>query len=140
LEKQDPFLPSTVTDLAGTFDIGLEKRKQITNKLTAFYGINFVVMTTFQRTKTEDPALSRDLRHVSVFSVNPGLGFNSGFIYTISGEFSIAAEISPRLLYHYSTTERISGAIKVNDTTQGGSVNIGNQSVKFSLIYHWIKD
>ncbi|MCX6255099.1 MAG: hypothetical protein NTV31_11565 [Bacteroidia bacterium] len=131
------FIPSSMTEFAGTFEVGLEKRSQITDRLTAFYGVNFVTTTSFQRTKTEDPSLSLDLRHLDVFNINPGLGFNSGFIYKISNEFSISAEVSPKLLYNYTSKERISGSNKVNDTTQGGSFNLDNQSVKISLIYKW---
>lgn len=132
-----PTLPSTSTNFAGAFEIGLEKRTQITNKLTAFYGVNFVITTSFQRNKREDPTLPSDLRHLDDFSINPGLGFNSGFIYKINDEFSISAEVIPRLLYNYSSTQRISGLNKVNDTTQGGSFNLDNQSVRVSLIYKW---
>lgn len=134
------FLPSSTTELGGTFEVGLEKRLKINNRLTAFYGVNFVTSTNLQRTKTEDPTLSLDLRHLGVFNINPGLGFNSGFIYTISGEFSVSAEVSPKLLYNYTTKERISGTNKVNDITQGGSFNLDNTSVKVSLIYTWSKE
>jgi hypothetical protein len=133
-------LPNSMTELAGTFEVGLEKRSKISNRLTAFYGVNFVTSISFQRNKTEDPSLSRDLRHIDVFNINPGLGFNSGFIYTISGEFSVSAEVSPKLLYTYTSKERISGTNKVNDTTQGGSFNLDNHSVKVSLIYAWSKE
>ena len=133
-------LQSSTTEFAATFEVGLEKRSRISNKLTAFYGVNFVTSTNYQRTKTEDPTLSQDLRHLDVFNISPGLGFNSGFIYTISGEFSVSAEVSPRLLYNYTTQERITGTNKVNDTTQGGSFNLDNTSVKVSLIYTWSKE
>lgn len=135
-----PTLPSTSTDIAGTFDIGLEKRTQITNKLTAFYGINFTVMANFQRDKSPDPSLPRDLRHLDVLTISPGLGFNSGFNYKISDEFSVSAEIIPRLLYSHSRSQRISGLNKINDITQRASFNLDNQSVRISLIYKWSKN
>ena len=132
-----PTLPSTSTHFTGAFEIGLEKRTQITNKLTAFYGVNFVMTASFQRNKRKDPTLPLDSRHLDDFSINPGFGFNSGFIYKITDEFSISAEVIPRLLYNYSSTQRISGLNKVNDTSQGGSFNLDNQSVLVSLIYKW---
>jgi hypothetical protein len=132
--------PTSMIELAGTFEVGLEKRARINNRLTAFYGVNFVTSTSFQKRKTEDPTLPLDLRHLDVLNINPGLGFNSGFIYTISGEFSVSAEVSPKLLYNYTTSERISGTNKVNDTTQGGSFELDNRSVKISLIYTWSKE
>lgn len=145
ITKQDygtpmPTLPSTNTVIAGTFEIGLEKRTQITNKLTAFYGVNFTFTSSFHRNKRPDPSLPLDSRHLDNLTVNPGFGFNSGFIYKISDEFSVSTEIVPRLLYTYSTSQRVSGLNKVNDTTQGASFNLDNQSVRVSLIYSWTKD
>lgn len=107
-----PTFPSTSTNSSGAFEIGLEKR--------------------------EDPSLPSDLRHLNDFSINPGFGFNSCFIYKIVDEFSVSAEVIPRLLYNYSSTQRISGLNKINDTTQGGSFNLDNQSIRVSLIYRWI--
>ena len=136
-DQSSNFYPSTTTHLSGTFDIGLEKRKQITNKLTGFYGLNIVISTSLDRDMREDPTLPRDLRHLTDFSINPGLGFNSGFIYKISDAFSISAEVIPQLLFKYSSNQRISGTTKLKDTIQGGSFNLDNQSVLVSLIYKW---
>ena len=138
-QSTTPTIPSTATHFSGTFDIGLEKRKQITNKLTGFYGLNFVISTSLDRNMRQDPTLPRDLRHLTNLSINPGFGFNSGFIYKISDAFSISAEVIPQLLFKYSSNQRISGTTKVNDTIQGGSFNIDNQSVLVSLVYKWDK-
>jgi len=129
--------PSKSTHFAGRFEIGLEKRTQITEKLTAFYGINFITSTSFQRNKREDPTLPHDSRYLDDFSIEPGFGFNSGFILNITGDFSIAAEIIPQLVFKYASSERISGSEKVKDTNTGGSLNLDNQSVRVSLIYKW---
>lgn len=134
---QSAALPSTSTQFVGSFEIGLEKRAHITNKLTAFYGVNIVIATSFQRSKTEDPTLPLDLRHIDNFSINPGLGFNSGFIYRINDEFSVSAELIPRLLYNYNSSQGISGLTKASDISQGVSFNLDNQSARVSLIYHW---
>lgn len=132
--------PSSSSLYAETFEVGLEKRMQITNRMTAFYGINFVTMTSFQRNKREDPTLPADSRHLVYFSLSPGFGFNSGFIFKITEEFSLSAEVIPRLLFKYSSTERIAGSTKVKDSSTGLSLNLDNQSVRVSLIYKWNKE
>ncbi|MCJ7447220.1 MAG: hypothetical protein MUO72_05990 [Bacteroidales bacterium] len=71
------------------------------------------------------------------FNINPGLGFNSGFILKILNNFSISAEIIPQLLFEYTSVERIDGPYKVRDTNMGGSFNLSNNSVRVSLIYAW---
>ena len=144
ISKQDfgsaSTFPTANTHLEGSFEVGIEKRNKINNRLTAFYGINFVAASSFYRQKTENPSLLRDLRHLDILSINPGFGFNSGFILSISDEFAIAAEVVPQLLYNYSTTQRIAGTDKITDTTQGGSFNFNNQSLRVSIIYKWIKN
>jgi hypothetical protein len=127
------------TDIGGGFEIGFEKRKQITEKLTAFYGINLTASSNFQRYKSENPSLPMDLRHTDHFSIFPGLSFNSGMILKITGDFSIAAEIIPRLLFTYSSNENINGSAKVKDIITGGSFGFNNQSLSVSLIYKWNK-
>lgn len=141
-QKSDPSsyaLPSIYTDIEGSFEIGLERRKQVTEKLTAFYGINFITSTSFSRNKVEDPGLPEELRHLDSFSINPGLGFNSGFIFKIAKDFSISAEIIPRLIFKYSSNEGPGIATKVHHIITGGEFNLDNQSVRVSIIYHWIK-
>lgn len=127
------------SEFTGTFEVGLEKRAQISDRLSAFYGLNFVLALGIHGTKTEDPSLPRDLRHLNSYNISPGLGFNSGFIYKISDEFSVSAEISPYVVYNYSSNERISESVKIKDITQGGSLRCNN-SVKISVIYSWLSN
>lgn len=132
-------LPYTSTEISGIFEIGLEKRKQITDKLFAFYGVNFVVSSNFHRNKRQDVSLPLESRRLDDYSINPGFGFNSGLIYSISDEFLISAELTPRLLYHYSTSQRVTGLDKVNDTSHAISFDLDNQSIRVSVIYKWNK-
>jgi hypothetical protein len=131
---------SVSTSFSGGFDIGLEKRKQITEKLTAFYGINFTTSVSFDRSKYENPSLPQNLRYLDSFSINPGLGFNSGFILKISDAFLISAEVIPKLILRYSSSQGIDGSDKVKHINTGGSFNFDNQSVLVSLIYRWNKN
>ena len=141
--KSNPASPTlynhTSTNLSGGFDIGLEKRKQVTEKLTAFYGINLAVSADFQRSKYDDPTLPKNLRFTDDFSISPGLGFNSGFILNILNDFSISAEIIPKLNFIYTSNQNIQGTEKVKSTNNGGSLQLDNQSVRISFIYHWTK-
>jgi hypothetical protein len=132
-------LPSSFTELEGSVEIGLEKRSGISNRMTAFYGVNLITSTSYQRSKVDDPNVPKDLRHVDLLSISPGLGFNSGFIYNISDEFSVAAEVTPRIVYDYSIQERISGTDKSHNIDHGGYFMLNNTSVKVSIIYAWRK-
>jgi hypothetical protein len=126
------------SNFSGSFDIGMEKRKSISETLTCFYGINLYNWSSFNRIKTEDPTLPRDLRFLDSFSSESGFGFNSGFILRIYKGFSISTELTPRILYKYNTTQNIDQGEKVKYTGSGGSINI-NSTVQLALIYSWSK-
>jgi hypothetical protein len=128
------------TNISGGFEIGLEKRKQLTEKLSAFYGINFTSTANFARSKNDNPAIPADLRYTDSFNINPGLGFNSGFILKITADFLMSAEIIPQILFRYSSSEGVEGSNKVKHVNTGGSLNFDNQSVRVSVIYRWNKN
>jgi hypothetical protein len=125
--------------ISGSFDLGLEKRKSINEKLTAFGGINLYSSISFGRNKTENPNLPRELRYADSFAINSGLGFNSGLILKLLDNFSISAEITPRLLVNYSSNQNVVGTNKIKDTSTGGSFNFDSSSVRVSFIYNWTK-
>lgn len=131
---------TTWTNLASRFEIGLEKRKPLSEKLSFFYGINLTTSISFQRVKTDNPSLSKDLRTLDDLGINPGLAFNTGFILNVADNFSISAEIIPQFILKYSSSERISGLEKIKDTTTGGSFVCNNESARISFIYRWNKN
>jgi hypothetical protein len=130
---------SLTTGISGAFDIGIEKRKQLTNKLVGFYGISVTASTDFQRSKTENPTLPKNLRYTDDLSISPGLGFNSGFILNIFNDFFIAAELTPKLYYTYSFSQQIQGSEKVKSTINSGILRFNNKSILISLVYRWTK-
>jgi hypothetical protein len=132
------YLVHITSNISGSFDIGLEKRRSITEALTCFYGINLYNAAIFNRNKTEDPTLPRDLRFLDSFNLESGFGFNSGLVLKIFKDFSISVELSPRILYKYNSSQSLDQGEKVRFTRNGGSIDINNV-VQFSLIYSWTK-
>jgi hypothetical protein len=126
-------------NISGSFDLGLEKRRSINEKLIAFYGINLYSSVNFNRNKTEDPALPLGLRYVDTYNFSSGFGFNSGLILNLSDNFAISAEIKPRLLINYSSSQYVTGTYKTTDTSMGGSFSFNSSSVSISFIYRWSK-
>jgi len=131
---------STSTNISGAFDIGLETRKKLTEKFIVFYGINFTTSVVFQRSKIESTTLPLNLRHTDTFNINPGFGFNSGFILNITRDISISAEIIPTLVFNYTSIEGLEGSDKIKTITTGASLNLDNQSALISLVYRWGKN
>ena len=131
--------PTLTTNFSFKFEIGLEKRKAITEKLSAFYGINFIAGSVYVRNKTENPTLPSNLRYLDDYEISPGLGFNSGLMLNLKNAFSLAAEITPELSYSYKTHQRIISMTKAKETYNSGYININNELIRISLIYNWSK-
>ena len=127
------------TNISGSFDIGLEKRKSLTDVFSCFYGLNLYNWTSFNRINNpQDPTLPRELRHLNNYDIDLGFGFNSGFILKVFKDLFISAELMPRILYKYNLSQSLVQGEKVKYTANGGSLNLNN-TVQFSLIYSWIK-
>ena len=131
--------PTKFSNLTGRFEIGIERRKNITDKLSAFYGVDVFTEGRFMRNKSENPNYPADLRFTDDLTVTPGLSFNSGFILNIKGAFSIATVLAPEIAYTYSSKEMVVNSTKVKATQNEGSLNIGNQYIQIGLIYKWDK-
>jgi len=141
--KSNPGSPTayetSTLSVSGSIDLGIEKRKQISENLILFSGINLYTGSGFNRSKTEDPSLPLDLRHEDNFNINSGLGFNSGFILKLMDNIALSAEIMPRLLIVYNSSQNVVGTNKIKDTKIGGSFNFDTYSFRVSFIYKWIK-
>ena len=139
----DRALPSVydqkTTSVNGGLDIGIEKRKQLNEKLWLFYGINIFESTSFSRTNTADPTLPKDLRNQDNLLIGTGLGFDSGFILNIVGNFSVSAEISPRLSYSHNSHTFINNSEKYKDTIQTYGFGISSSIIRISLLFSWTK-
>jgi len=130
---------SSSFNLSGGLDLGLEKRYSITEKLSAFYGINLYSGTAFIRNTTDNPTLTLELRHEDSFITNSGFGFDSGLILRLSDGISISAEIIPRLLIFYETHQNVVATHKETEKNTGASFNINSNSLRVSFIYNWTK-
>ena len=133
------FPPTKRYAVSGRYEFGIEKRKIITDKLQAFYGIDIFTWGSFYRHFQQDPSLPYDLRFHDNLSVTPGFSFKSGLILKISDAFSIAAEIAPEIFYSFGYNEKTVGNIKVKDTSSNGIISISNQNVWIAFVYKWDK-
>lgn len=118
--------------------IGFEKRKYFTEKISAFSGVNLYTSTGLTKYKTDDPTVYPiSLRHIINSHITTGFSFNSGFLLHLNDNFSIAAEIMPMLTYSYSLRERVVGDTKYKDITNAYSAMIYNHTALVSFVYRW---
>lgn len=119
--------------------IGFEKRKHFTERISAFSGVNLYTSTGFIKYKTDDPTLYPiSLRQITGSRITTGLSFNSGFLLNLNDNFAIAAEIMPMLTYSYISQERVVEDTKYKDVSNVYSAKIYNQTALVSFVYRWI--
>lgn len=130
---------TTQTGMSLAFNIGIEKRKDIINRLQFFYGADVYFSSSYGRTKQDNPTVSRELRFTDHYTIGPGLDFNSGVILNIFKDFFIAAEVMPIIEYSYTKTQEIVNQEKTSNTFNGMHFNFSNENIRLSLVYRWIK-
>ncbi|HBE43427.1 MAG TPA: hypothetical protein DDW27_19950 [Bacteroidales bacterium] len=68
--------------------IGFEKRKRFTERISAFTGTNLYTSTGLIKYKKDDPTLYPvSLRQITDFQISTGLSFNSGFLLNLNDNF-----------------------------------------------------
>jgi hypothetical protein len=120
-------------------NIGIEKRKEIIDRLQFFYGVDVFFSSSYERLRRDDPTVPRELRFTDHYSIGPGLDFNTGFILNIFKDFFIAAEVTPYLAYYYTKRKEIVNQVKTTSTINNANFNFSNQNIRLSLVYRWIK-
>lgn len=123
----------TQTNLGCDFQIGLEKRKLIDDRLILFYGIDLVGSFHFERTGNNNPSFPESLRHRDQIVLGPGFAFNSGFMIKLKNNFYFSSEISPRIIFSYRVDDTSNPELK--NKTYNGSFNFNLSNVKVSFIY-----
>ncbi len=132
---------SISSEFRGRFEVGIEKRKQINNRLEGFISINFILGGGFSRMKYDFPDTPRNLQFLDNYSISSGFDFNSGFIAKISDQFLIAAEIVPGIIFSYYSYQKLQPADPEIEKVKGenftGTFNLDNEFARLSLVYRW---
>ena len=142
-EPDDQDRSFTSSDIEGRFEIGWERRKQISPRISSFFGVNFFTHAGFERrnhANIASTAINDNLQ------LSPGLSFSSGVILNISGPFSVAAVLAPEFRYYYyssatrTTIHAIPGNIeRSEDVRHGVALDFNTHWFRIGLIYRWDK-
>jgi len=131
--------PESNLRLSGGFELGLEKRKPLSDNMEIFYGFDLRSSLYFYNDHQDDPNLPIDLRNTNRSTLSSGLGFNFGTIFQIKNNFFFAAELNPSFLYNYSINEIRGADVIIRDRDSGFDFIVSSKTIKFSLIYQWKK-
>ena len=129
--------PSSTFGIGTHMEAGLEKRVSFTEKVSAFYGIDFVFGVDWMHTRSDDPSIATDSRNTNDVSFSPGIGFKSGILLDLRNGFFAAAEISPLLFYRFASDEQIAGTHTAADIVHDLGFQANADAVKISLAYRW---
>ncbi|HER09637.1 MAG TPA: hypothetical protein ENO20_12085 [Bacteroides sp.] len=131
--------PSTQLDIGGGLEAGLEKRVLLTEKVSAFYGVDFVAQMAYTHQRSDNPTLPEDIRALNDVTLSPGFGFKSGLLLHLKNGFFAAVELSPRLFYQFSSDEQRAGNHVAADRHHTFGFNADVEAMKISLAYRWHK-
>jgi hypothetical protein len=131
---QNPTDPQSSNSIsfAGRLQFGIENRHKLTEKFSAFYGVD--LNTSFNYMKSEYE-LTENINRSSIIS--PGFSFGSGFILNVIRNLSISLELEPAVLisFNNSKTQYQSTTTKTKSTNYIFDFDIDD--VKLALIYRW---
>jgi hypothetical protein len=115
--------------------LGIEKEKELTDRLSLIMGTNARMIYNYSNYKTEDPAIPVSERKNIVRTYAPGIGFGLGFFYHISNSFLLGAEINPAVVYYHQKSERYDTNERYKN--KGIDISISNNNALLSLKYRF---
>ncbi len=118
------------------FSAGVEKRSIVNEKLTAFYGLSAISYNSLNASNIDDPTLSERQRGSESYDINPGLGFHAGFLYSLTENFYLSAELSPEFIFWDLNTRDDRNA---DYYTRNSRFKLSTQDILVSVVYQWDK-
>lgn len=82
--------------------IGLEKRKNLDEKLMLAFGPILGGSLDYSWKKTDNPSLPLEDRTISTLAVHPFVGYSFGLLYQTSRNLLLSAYLNPRLALSYN--------------------------------------
>jgi len=120
--------PTRDTYYSGGISMGLEFRKQISEKVTFYHGPNGAYRVEHGRNQVFDGSLILENQISFSNNTTPGIFYTVGFLYKLNNHFLIGTEVSPGINYSQSTTSNwssIYGRQTFTRTSIFGNLNSG---------------
>jgi hypothetical protein len=126
--------PYNIFSVGGGIQAGLEKRIVLTQKLSAFYGVDITTSVTSSKGDFNNPEIPYT---TSSLEFVPGFTFGSGFIFSIFKNFSLALNIEPAMLMRFSSLKSIYPTYTDKANTTIFQFRLDIDDIKLSLVYRW---
>ena len=131
---QNPTDPQSSNSIsfAGSLQIGLENRHNLTEKFSAFYGVDLNTSFNYMKSEIE---LTENINRSSI--IRPGLSFGSGFILNVLKNFSISLELEPAVLISFNNSETQYQSTTTKSKSTNYIFDFDIDDVKLALLYRW---
>lgn len=126
---------STDTKINGGLLLGIDKEKELNEKLSMMMGLNAQMSYNYSNYSTQDPSIPVSQRDNKVYQYIPGIGFGLGFFYHIKNNLLLGAEINPTFKYYYENSKsHYNNALYKN---KGFNFSLSNNSGFLTLKYRF---
>ena len=131
---QNPTDPQSSNSIsfAGSLQIGLENRHNLTEKFSAFYGVDLNTSFNYMKSEIE---LTENINRSSI--IRPGLSFGSGFILNVLKNFSISLELEPAVLISFNNSETQYQSTTTKSKSTNYIFDFDIDDGKLALLYRW---
>jgi hypothetical protein len=120
--------------LTGGIQVGLENRNSLTEKLTAFYGVDLTASIISMNDESTHPDYIDSSKGVSFA---PGLSFGSGLILNVIKNLSVSLEVDPSFTLIFASSKNTDETSTDEFKAKGCLINFDIDDVKLALIYRW---
>ena len=114
--------------------LGLEFRKNITDKFIVFHGPNLSLIYRGSMSEIDNPVLPQRQRRTITHTATVGIPYTVGLMFLVTKQFVIAAEINPEVLYSYTSYENRQNAAS-NYKRHAPSFNFSTEYGLISVAY-----
>jgi len=133
LEPDDP-QSSMGHYFMGGIQVGLENRHSLTEKLSAFYGVDVTASVLYMKDESIHPDYIDSNRSVSF---TPGLSFGSGLIFSVIKNLSVSLELDPSISLSFLSIKSTDETSTDKSKGKGCIIDFDTDDVRLALIYRW---
>jgi len=126
--------PTKTSNLSGGIQIGIEFRKQLTDKFTIFHGPNLNYVYTISTTRTLNPIIPQKEQTNTIEDHTGSIPYTFGLLFNMSKHILIAAEINPSINISQSKTKNGNNA-NLNSTYTNFNFGFDNRYGLLSIVY-----
>ena len=133
--NQDPnYFPTTSSGYSAGIELGIEFRRQLTNRFSVFHGpnLNFSYYKSFSRSL--NPAIPTNKQKNTSENYRGAIPYSIGILFNLSSNILVSAELNPNINYNYQEYKNGQNQ-QSNNISENISIGFDNRIVLLSIVY-----